>query len=47
MEGAGGRPARLTTAHGVILAQIAEDMRNGLLTPGSVLPTETELGADA
>ncbi|GIU56690.1 GntR family transcriptional regulator [Arthrobacter sp. NicSoilC12] len=27
-------------------SRIAEAIRNNLLTPGSTLPTETELGAD-
>lgn len=29
-----------------VYSRIAEAIRNGLLTPGSMIPTETELGAD-
>lgn len=45
MEGAGGRPARLTAARGGVLAD-CKAVRNDLVTPGSMIPRETELGAD-
>ena len=36
-----GSPLRVA-----VYSRIAEAIRNGLLTPGSMIPTETELGAD-
>ena len=36
-----GSPLRVA-----VYSRIAEAVRNGLLTPGSMIPTETELGAD-
>jgi len=41
VEAQPGSPLRVA-----VYSRIAEAIRNNLLTPGSMLPTETELGAD-